>query len=297
MRQKILVTGASGLLGTELCLQLSTLGVEVWAVDNHSRSSSIPVCDKFIKCDVSDPNQYYHFDFDFDYIFHYAAVNGTTNFYSNPNKVLYNNTMGDLLMFEFAKKCKNLKKLIYASSSEIVSDDITPTAEVSNSSIDDIHNPRWSYRLSKMSAENYLSNSDLPYLIIRYFNVYGNETFPGHFVFDQITKIKKGIFELIGAYETRSFCHVSDAIKVTICAIPSFPTNEIVNIGSDEEILIIDAANALASMLGHNCPNWRLLDGMEGSTKTRRPDLYKLLRAVPSYKPMKFIDGIKLLSC
>ena len=52
---KILVTGASGLLGTEICRQLKTVeGNEVWAIDNHSRSSTIPPCDQFLTIDLND---------------------------------------------------------------------------------------------------------------------------------------------------------------------------------------------------------------------------------------------------
>ena len=49
---KVLVTGASGLLGTEFCRQLKETEHEVWALDNHSRSSSIPPCDQFIGAEI-----------------------------------------------------------------------------------------------------------------------------------------------------------------------------------------------------------------------------------------------------
>jgi nucleoside-diphosphate-sugar epimerase len=49
---KILITGASGLLGTEFCKQLKDAGHEVWAVDNHSRSTTIPPCDHWVKMDL-----------------------------------------------------------------------------------------------------------------------------------------------------------------------------------------------------------------------------------------------------
>ena len=49
---KILVTGASGLLGHEICKQLKEAGNEVWAIDNHSRSSIVPPCDQFLSIDL-----------------------------------------------------------------------------------------------------------------------------------------------------------------------------------------------------------------------------------------------------
>jgi hypothetical protein len=188
---KILVTGASGLLGTEICRQLKHDKKNVvWAMDNHSRSSTIPPCDKFIDVDLTAGDvAYADLPVDFDYIYHYGAINGTKNFYERPNQVLWNNMVGDFNVFEFAGMNKQLKKLVYASSSEVVSDDpVSPVAEHTDITINNIHNARWSYRLPKICAENYLANSNLPYVMIRYFNVYGDNSKAGHFLADQIEK-------------------------------------------------------------------------------------------------------------
>ena len=75
---KILITGASGLLGTEFCRQLKEAGHEVWAIDNHSRSTTIPPCDKWIKMDLLNSDSftgYADLPTDFDYIYHYGAIN------------------------------------------------------------------------------------------------------------------------------------------------------------------------------------------------------------------------------
>ena len=291
---KILITGASGLLGTEFCKQLKVAGNEVWALDNHSRSSSIPDCDKFVAADL---NNTVLFDellpTDFDYIYHYGAINGTTNFYKMPNKVLENNFICDLNIFNFARKCTNLKSLVYASSSEIVADDpVSPVPENADVFIKDIHNARWSYRLAKITSENYLANSDLPYVMIRYFNVYGENSKQGHFLGDQINKIKNGIFSVIGAQETRSFCHVSDAIRASIYVAEN-TTRELVNVGNDREISIGDAVKVIANELGHPDAVFEQLPSMPGSVANRRPDITKLRSIMPDYSPMSFEEGIR----
>ena len=171
---KVLVTGASGLLGTEFCRQLKAAGHEVWALDNHSRSTTIPDCNQFVSADLQVALVYETLPKDFDYIYHYGAINGTTNFYERPNEVLKTNFVSDLNIFEFASQCPNLKRIVYASSSEVVSDDPTsPVPENTDIMIKNIHNARWSYRLAKVTSENFLANSKLPYVMIRYFNVYG----------------------------------------------------------------------------------------------------------------------------
>jgi UDP-glucose 4-epimerase len=291
---KILITGASGLLGTEICRQLKLdPNNEVWAMDNHSRSSIIPPCDIWIKTDLLHSTAFDGVPQDFDQIYHYAAINGTRNFYERPTEVLTNNFITDVNVFRFAESCANLQKLIYASSSEIVSDDpVSPTPEHPDVVIRNIHNARWSYRLAKITSENYLANSDLPWLICRYFNIYGEDSKSGHFIADQMTKIEDGTFEITGSSETRSFCYVEDGIAATIyCA--NHVTKEVVNIGNDVEISIPAAADIIAQAMGHTNVKWTLKPGLPGSTTTRRPNIDKLRSIWPAYQPRSFAEGMK----
>jgi nucleoside-diphosphate-sugar epimerase len=219
-----------------------------------------------------------------------AAVNGTSNFYNDPNYTLSNNVQLDLAVFEFAKKQKS--KLIYASSSEVVSDsEKIPTTEESDVFIKNIHNPRWSYRLPKILAENYLSNSDLDYVIVRFFNVYSEDSQSGHFVHDLVKKIREGDFSLIGADETRSFCYVKDAVDALI-NISILSSKELVNIGHDQEIKISNAANIIANTLGYTDIKWLLLDSRKGSVSRRCPDISKLKTIYKEYKPRSFLQVI-----
>jgi UDP-glucose 4-epimerase len=292
---KILVTGASGLLGTEICRQLKQdKKNEVWAIDNHSRSSTIPDCDKFLELDLTNGNNFSDLPRDFDYIYHYAAINGTKNFYERPNQVMWTNMCTDFNMFEFATLCGNaLKKFVYASSSEVVSDDIeTPVKENTDITIKNIHNARWSYRLPKVCSENFLVNSTIPYVIFRYFNVYGDNSKAGHFLADQIAKIKSGVFEVTGPDETRSFCHVEDAVRASIHA-SRIVENTLMNIGNDCEITIIEATRTIATALGHASPVWITAPGKVGSTANRKPDISKLKSVYKEYHPRTFEQGVK----
>ena len=292
---KILVTGASGLLGTEICRQLKQdVDNEVWAVDNHSRSTTIPPCDKFLELDLTNGANFEQLPKDFDYIYHYAAINGTKNFYERPNQVMWTNMCTDFNMFEFAMLCgTTLKKFVYASSSEVVSDDPeTPVKENTDITIKNIHNARWSYRLPKICSENFLVNGAIPYVMCRYFNVYGDNSKAGHFLADQIAKIKSGVFEVIGPEETRSFCHVEDAVRATI-HMSRAVENELINIGNDIEITIMEAAQTIAGAMGHTNPNWISTPGKVGSTPNRRPDISKLRSVLTDYCPRTFEQGVK----
>jgi len=287
----ILVTGAAGLIGSELCRQLNEQGHHVSAIDNLSRGNVIPE-GYFIEDDITKSNKLPFYHEKIDIIYHLAAINGTTNFYERPNEVLSNNTRVDLNVFEFAKRCPNLKKFVYASSSEMMSHSDfcleSPTVK-----IDDISNPRWSYKISKMVGENYLHNSSLPWVIIRYFNVYGTETQKGHIVYDQIENHKKGTYKVIGPEETRCYTYVEDAIDATIHCVSKCNLKETINIGSNEELTSLEVSNIIGSALGFYAINYELVEGRKGSAKRRVPNISKLLEYYPEYSPIKLREGIR----
>lgn len=278
---KILVTGAAGLIGREICKQLSITEHTVVGIDNNSRFADfIPVgCEyiqtnlkTFVECETND----------FDVVYHMAAINGTTSFYDNPSKVLYNNATTDLQLFKFIEENPNTK-LIYASSSEVIAGtDVFPTPEQLDISIKNIHNPRWSYRLPKVLSENYLTNSNIDYLIVRFFNVYSEFSGTGHFVRDIVDKLRSGNTDLIGFDETRSFCYVEDAVDALLNISN---TNGIVNLGSDEEITILDAANIISEAINFKNVQWNCIPGKEGSSKRRRPDIAELRKRYKKFSP------------
>jgi UDP-glucose 4-epimerase len=288
---KILITGASGLIGRELCHQLNQQGHTVIALDNYFKyQGHIPECSVFHQKNIHTfmlENQN-----DFDIIYHMAAINGTEYFYSIPNKLITNNILSDLAVFEYAAlnpKCK----IIYASSSEVVSDSTSvPVAEETDIVIKNIHNPRWSYRLIKIVSENYLVNSKLNYVIVRIFNTYSEHSASGHMLRDQLNKINQGVFELINPNDTRSFCYVEDTVNAIIKVAES-AEKDIINIGSDEEITVKEAADIIADSQGYDSPNWYVIEGHAGSTARRKPDLTKLRTYFPKYQPERFASVIK----
>jgi len=293
----ILVTGAAGLIGTELCRQLTNQGHFIIAIDNMSRSNEIPKCNKFYCRNLCDSLEYLNSAQEsVEIIYHLSAINGTSNFYKRPNEVLSNNIKSDFNIFKFAEKCKNLKKIFYASSSEIMSH--TNFCNESNSIvIDDISNPRYSYKISKLASENYLHNSHLPWIIVRYFNVYGPETKSGHFVYDQIQNHKNKIFKIIGFDETRCYTYIEDAVDATIKISDKLPIKNTINIGSLEELTSFEATKIISEFMGYFFVDYELLPGLKGSPKKRKPDLTKLREYYPEYYPITFKEGItKLLN-
>lgn len=285
----ILVTGAAGLIGREVYSQLVAQGHTVVGVDNCQRFPNFTPDGNFVKADLieylnSTTNK-------FDIIYHMAAINGTSNFYKNPNAVLANNVQIDLALFKFAETNENLK-LVYASSSEVIAGTTNfPTAEEVDIEICNIHNPRWSYRLPKILSENYLVNSKINFVIVRFFNVFSEHSGEGHFVKDIVSKCRNGNFDLIGPNETRSFCYAKDAVDAMI-KVEEYATRDIVNIGSNEEIEIFEAAAIIADALGIDIEKWNVIESNNGSVLRRQPNINKLKKYYPEFNPSNFKETI-----
>ena len=276
----ILVTGAAGLIGSKVYAALKPNN-NVVGIDNYSRGEYKD--EGILNYDIIDfckQNKN-----PFDYIFHFAAINGTSHFYKNPNKVLENNIQVDLAVFNFSKG----SKLLYCSSSELVSDLSVPTPETNRVVIEDITNPRYSYKFAKIIGENYLRNSKLKYNIIRFFNIIGENDQEGHFFPDLKKKIKNANYELIGAHETRCFCHVDDIIEPLIYVMNEY-NHLTLNLGSNDEVTVKEAADLYSDKVFGYSPEWQLKKSRVGSTKRRVPDLDKAKKYIFNYNVRNFKD-------
>jgi len=230
-----------------------------------------------------------------DIVVHMAATNGTKLFYEIPTDVAFNNT---LPTFNLIKKYKNTKtKFVFTSTCEIFNGAIdlgiypVPTDENVPIMFNDILNPRWSYSIPKALGENLVSNSGLEWLIIRYFNIYG----PGqrdHFISEFVQRCKKGEYYIKGN-DTRSFCFIDDAIKITHELVLNH-SNRIVNVGRQEESAISDVAKLIMDLMGIDPTKLEILPGPKGSATRRCPDT-SCLQELTGYKNYTSLrDGMKI---
>ena len=233
-----------------------------------------------------------------DCVIHLAAFNGTKYFYEKPLEVINDNLQSTMNILNFYKK-KQCKLFVYAGSPESTAGATDyfkmpiPSLENYPVVIEDITNPRWSYGLSKAIGELAVSNSNLPYIIIRYHNVYG----PGqkdHFVPDFVERIqKKKQYILNGYNDTRSFMYIDDAVNATLKIIEEKKClNQIINVGSKDEQKILYVANKIMKLLGHK-KKLKLKNSPAGSAKRRCPNIHKLIKFT-KHKDLYTLDqGLK----
>lgn len=257
---KILVTGSDGFIGKHYCLhaEQDTTVVKADKCSGVDISTSTDVFDKFGKCDA---------------VLHLAATNGTKLFYETPADITINDTRATINLVDYYRKSNT--KIVFSSSCEIVNGAVdcglsnVPTNESTPIVFNDIKNPRWSYSLPKALGENLIINSGAPWLIIRYFNIYG----PGqryHFLDEFITRVAAGEYYLKGN-DYRSFCYVDDAVNMTHTLIKHHQ-GHIVNVGKPEMVLISDVARLIMDIMGIDPDRLEILPGAVGSVSKRLPD-------------------------
>ena len=227
---------------------------------------------------------------DCDVVVHLAATNGTRLFYEQPTDVLINNTLPTINLIERYRDTNT--KFVFASTCEIFNGAIdegyypVPTDEQVPVMFNDITNPRWSYSVPKALGENLVANCGLEYLIIRYFNVYG----PGqidHFINEFVERCKAGEYYIKGD-DTRSFCYVDDAVKMTDILVRNH-SNKTVNVGKQDEVKISVVAKLIMGIMGINPDKLEVRSGPIGSAKRRCPDttLVRQLTEFTDYTPLE----------
>jgi len=279
---KILLTGSHGFIGSHYYKFLQ-----------QQKSYVVPYDKKIRGEDLADSNTTKLLP-DYDVVVHLAATNGTRLFYQHPTDVLINNTLPTVNLIERYRNTDT--KFVFASTCEIFNNTIDngyyhiPTDEAVPVMYNDITNPRWSYSIPKALGENLVANSGLEYLIIRYFNVYG----PGqidHFVNEFIERCKQGLYYINGD-DTRSFCYVDDAVKMTDALVNNV-SNKTVNVGNDNEIKISIVAKMIMGYMDINPDRLEILPGPIGSATRRCPDttLVQALTGFTDYTPLE--EGLK----
>ncbi|MEK6917061.1 MAG: SDR family NAD(P)-dependent oxidoreductase, partial [Nanoarchaeota archaeon] len=259
----ILVTGGAGFIGSSVVKELLAKDYNVIVADNLSKKESkTPKNVKFINVDLTNKKKTNEVFKEVDICINMASkIGGIGYFHKYPATILSENNKIYSSTFEAAVK-NNVRRMVFLSSSMVYeSTDRFPSKE---SDINKIPPPITGYGFSKLIGEYYChtfkKEFGLDYTIIRPFNAYGINEYPGDFVGyshvipDLIKKIISGKYplELLGnGQQTRCFTHVSDIAKGIVTAMESDKAvNEDFNIATDRETKMIDLAKILWQLCG-----------------------------------------------
>ncbi len=289
-----LITGGAGNVGGTLALHLAKdKSNTIIIVDNLSTGSldKVPKLNNvhFIKSDVNLYNDIAPIfaRYNFDYVFHYAALVGVKRTLDNPMRVL-NDIEGIKNILSLSKN-SGVRRVFYSSSSEVYGEPF----EIPQNEKTTPLNSRLPYAIVKNVGEaffkSYYQEYGLEYTIFRFFNTYGpNQS--EDFVLPRFLKLalKDEDISIYGdGMQTRSFCYVDDNVETCLKSITNTTCiNAVLNIGSDKEQTILSLAEEIIKLTNSKSKIIHLPALEEGDMARRCPDTTK----------MKTILGRELIS-
>lgn len=298
---KVLVTGGSGFIGSHLVNSLVASGHQVSILDNNVTSN--PELGQNSKAvyflgDVCDSKLVNHLVFQSDCVFHLASAVGVLRIMSNVIESIHSTVVGGINVLQACQKYG--KRILLTSTSEIYGKfNGVPFEENTDRTFSQTKNLRWSYAEAKSLLENvaYALAADsraLDFVTVRLFNTIGPGQLSSHgMVVPRFVKsaIRSDSIYVYGdGSQRRSFCDVRDVVEALIKLMFNDQfTCQVYNIGSSEEISILDLAHLVRSY-ANSSSQIEFLEyskaypqGFE-DTLRRTPNIQKIYEAI-GWKP------------
>lgn len=259
--KSILVTGGAGAIGSHLVSSLVASGHKVTVLDDLSSGHRelVPETVEFIDGSITDDRILEAaFQKRPEVVFHLAALFANQQSVDRPQLDLEVNGLGTLKILQ---KCEQYKveRFIYTSSSCVYGHQNKNLYE--EDKLQDLDTP---YAATKLLGEQYAKiwsqKKDFAVKVVRIFNSYGPNEFPGKYrnvIPNFIEKAMRGeSLTILGeGTETRDFTYVSDVVNGLLLASTTREDDfGMYNIGSGLGTRILDLANQINSISGNQAP-------------------------------------------
>lgn len=259
--KRVFITGVAGFLGSHLARKMHELGWEVAGNDNlfGSDGTNLETFVNFFEIDCCDLENMQKAMKGCDLLFHCAASAHEGLSVFSPTFITRNNYEASISTFTAAINCK-VKRIVFCSSMARYGKQTTPfTEDMTPAPVDP-------YGIAKVAAEETLKvlgkvhdfewNIAVPHNIVgegqKYDDPYRNV------MSIMLNRNLQGLPSIIygDGEQTRCFSYIDDCIQCLIkMGIDPNITDEIINIGPDEEIISInELADLCANEVGLNAP-------------------------------------------
>ena len=299
---KILVTGGAGFIGSALAEKLianpDNYGVIVdnLSTGNIGKLPNLPKTNwRFIKCDVNDYTEIAPVmtTYQFDYVFHFAAVVGVLRTQQYPVSVLRD--IDGIKNVLSLSKNTTVKRVFFSSSSEIYGDPVEMPQNVYTTPL----NSRLPYAVVKNIGEaflrSYKQEYDLDYTIFRFFNTYGPKQ-SRDFVISKfmLAALNNRDITIYGdGLQTRTFCYIDDNVDTCLTAFyENKVLNGVINIGGNREVTIQELAEIIIRETGSKSKIVHVDPLKEGDMRRRQPDNSDM-KALLNRPLIKVDEGIR----
>jgi len=262
---RALITGGAGFIGSHLAEALLKIGHHVTIIDNLSTGRFENIAHlidrpqfRFAIDTITNEIVLDRLASECDVIFHLAAAVGVQLIVERPVHTIETNVRGTEAVLRAAQRYR--AKVFLASSSEVYGKgNRVPFNEMDDVVLGPTIRSRWSYAASKLVDEflslAYFREKNLPVIIFRLFNTVGpRQTGRYGMVIPRFVgqAIKGDPLTIYGdGLQTRCFLHVRDAVEAII-SLERTPDaiGKVFNIGSTEEVSILDLAKNILAMVG-----------------------------------------------
>lgn len=286
---RVLITGSSGQIGSNLALALQARGDEVQGIDRRENAwtKEIPtVIADLTKVNAGELPVYGRFDV----VVHLAAHAKVFELVEHPTRAFENITM----CFNVLEYCRLSKSpLIFSSSREVYGDIQRLITDETHADFVVAESP---YSASKISGEaliySYHECYDLPHLVFRFSNVYGR--------FDSDAQRMERVIPLFiqkindsepivvfGRSKVLDFTYVDDCVAGVMSGIDRLVertvTRETINLAYGQGSTLVDLVNLVSLSLGKE-PNVRYEPARAGEVTRYVADITKA-RQLLGYEP------------
>lgn len=239
---RIIVTGAAGFIGSNLCKKLLETEYTVIGIDNfvcgykeNLRECLLNPLFSFHELTINSKELTHIIKKD-DIVIHLAAISSLASNQEDPVFSYHNNICGTINLLEISR-VNGVKHFIFASSSAIYENNKEfPLKESSQTS------PNLIYSIGKKHCEEliqtYYENYGLTYSILRFFNVYGpkQDSQRKHpalipYIIDCFQKNTAPVLHSDGN-QKRDYVFIEDILELFATMIKGKPINDIINVSS-----------------------------------------------------------------
>jgi UDP-glucose 4-epimerase len=310
---RVLVTGGAGFIGSHLSEALLGQGCEVWALDDLStgrlenlRSFERHPHFRFLEGSVTDSALVKGLVAQCDRVYHLAAAVGVKYVLENPLRSLITNIRGTEVVLEACDQRERQVKVMVFSSSEVYGKGVSvPFSEDDDRVMGPTHKLRWSYACGKAVDESlaqaYWQQRQLPVVVVRCFNTCGPRQTGsyGMVIPNMIVRALRNepILVFGDGQQSRCFSAVSDVVRgVLMLADSKAVDGEVFNVGSDEEVTVLELAQRVRRVCDSKSPiEFVPYEKVYGSSfedmRRRVPDLSKIGRFV-GYRPQVSLNQL-----
>ena len=294
MKEKVLILGGSGFIGSHLTKKCRDLGLECYCISikNNKLIRNFKNVN-YYKIDLRDFESTKELisNKEFSYIVNLSGYIDHRSFFNGGLEV-FNSHFYSLINVLRCVKLESIKKIIHIGSSDEYGNITSPQNESLRES------PISGYSLAKLSCTNLLQmlhrTENLPVIVLRLFLVYGECQSEERFI-PQVIKgcLENKTFPVSEGTQIRDFCYIDDVIDGIIAALQSKEAlGNIINIASGKPVEVKSVINKILKLVGSGNPQFGLIPFRKDENMSLYADINKAKKLLDWQPKVNMSEGL-----